>query len=302
MDSADKDNVEDIEEISNSVAFGLILDLIRVGKLTEKDAEYLRNHYRKMYQEKLEVEIKEDELNKKLQNITNEILGEKISLEKVRNEEADEIQRLRVMEDEKESAQKQLEYSEQRATMARFELSELKKIHDDLVLALDNMNNENESLVGPILKQIKDDAVELKYQLDNTTASIEKEKNTKINISNRLEELQKIKEEKDEIKESIGDKYRRLGLEPSRIDRQTDSILKAILNMEMELKQIQRRIVIQDEEIEKQRGRRDAASELKKALTEKSEVHRQTIGSKNKEISGIQTDFSTERLLKMPQS
>ena len=125
MDSADKDNVEDVEEISNSVAFGLILDLIRVGKLTEKDAEYLRNHYRKMYQEKLEVEIKEDELNKKLQNITNEILGEKISLEKVRNEEADEIQRLRVMEDEKESAQKQLEYSEQRATMARFELSEL---------------------------------------------------------------------------------------------------------------------------------------------------------------------------------
>ena len=141
MDKAEEN--EDPEEVRDSVAFSALFDLVRVGKLTEEEADRMRDRYRKMYAEKVALEHKEEEAALKARTLDNEILQDKITLEKVRNEESEEVQKLREMEDEKESIQKQLEYSEQRATMAKYELSELKKIHDDLASSLEKMHTDN---------------------------------------------------------------------------------------------------------------------------------------------------------------
>ena len=52
------------------------------------------------------------------------------------------------------SLQVQLESTEQRDTIAQFELMELKKVHEELTTALSNMKTQNSNLVDPILEKL----------------------------------------------------------------------------------------------------------------------------------------------------
>lgn len=99
----------------------------------------------------------EIQLSKTITLTSNEISNEKIVLEKARLEENQEIQALRRLEEKKGSLQKDLELSEQKEIMAKFELTELKRLHDDLVAELEVMKNENTNIVNPVLNQIRDE-------------------------------------------------------------------------------------------------------------------------------------------------
>lgn len=94
----------------------------------------------------------EQQHSKRCKASANDILAEKIVLEKTRLEEADEIQKMRRSEEHRNNMQKELEFTEQRDTMAKFELLELKRVHEELTVALVNMQKENDSVVGPVLK------------------------------------------------------------------------------------------------------------------------------------------------------
>jgi len=116
----------------------------------------MRSKYKKIHDVKLSLTVKEQELIKRSRTIKNDILAEKIVLEKVRQEETDEITRLRRIEDERDHVHKDLETVEQRDTMAKFELSELKRNHENLKQALVNMHDENFSMVEPVLISLKE--------------------------------------------------------------------------------------------------------------------------------------------------
>lgn len=49
----------------------------------------------------------------------------------------------------------QLESTEQRDTIAQFELMELKKVHEELTTALANMKLQNSNLVDPTLEKLR---------------------------------------------------------------------------------------------------------------------------------------------------
>jgi hypothetical protein len=98
---------------------------------------------------------KDENILKRTRNLTNEILSEKILLEKVRMEESEEVTRLRQMEDNRDTIQKEMELSEQRDTLAKFELTELKRSHEELKKALTNMKVENSSIVEPVLEKLR---------------------------------------------------------------------------------------------------------------------------------------------------
>jgi hypothetical protein len=91
-------------------------------------------------------------------------LTEKITLEKCRLEEVEEQVRLRQAEQGRNFMQKELEATEQKETMAKFELSELKKVHEDLTLSLANMQKANDDLVNPILTQLKKEVLMRSFQ------------------------------------------------------------------------------------------------------------------------------------------
>ena len=289
------DPEEDPEEVRDSVAFSMISDLLLRGKMTEKDAEYMKNRYRAMYKMKIESEAKEEEAAAKARSLGNEILAEKITLEKVRHEETEEIQKLREMEDGKEAVQKQLEFSEQRATMAKFELSELKKIHDDLASALDKMNSDNRDLVEPVLEQFRQDSSNLKKQLEETGEATKKENTTKESIATKMAELKELISSKRQLCDDHREKLNKIRQEPDRIARQTEAIVKAVEGMQKEAKDVQRRIDGQDELLERQLKRRGDAEKLKVSLTEKTELHKQTIEAREKDVATITATLQNEK-------
>lgn len=84
-------------------------------------------------------------------------------LEKARIEEAEESQQLRRLDESKNALQKELEFIEQRDIMAKFELSELKKVHDELTTELSTVKKENMNLVNPIIDKLKQEVSSFSY-------------------------------------------------------------------------------------------------------------------------------------------
>jgi len=115
----------------------------------------MKDCYKKLHDTKHTMSRKDENILKRTRNLTNEILSEKILLEKVRMEESEEVTRLRQMEDNRDTIQKEMELSEQRDTLAKFELTELKRSHEELKKALTNMKVENSSIVEPVLEKLR---------------------------------------------------------------------------------------------------------------------------------------------------
>lgn len=87
--------------------------------------------------------------------LETDILSEKILLEKARMEEVDETLRVQRAGELRNTLQKELEDVEQKDTMVKFELFELKKAHDELQKSLINMKKQNTQMVEPVLERLR---------------------------------------------------------------------------------------------------------------------------------------------------
>lgn len=87
--------------------------------------------------------------------LRSDILAEKITLEKLRMEETDETKRVQNSSELRNKLQQELEEVEQKETMVKFELFELKRVHEELQIALNNMKKQNHQLVEPVLEKLR---------------------------------------------------------------------------------------------------------------------------------------------------
>lgn len=123
--------------------------------MTAAEAAYFKARYQKYFENYRLFKDQEQVLTKKSRGYVNDILAEKIALEKARLQEAEEVAILRRHEEQRNFIQKELESTEQRDTTAKFELSELKRVHEEHTVALENMQRENVNLVSPIIKKLE---------------------------------------------------------------------------------------------------------------------------------------------------
>jgi uncharacterized protein (DUF3084 family) len=65
------------------------------------------------------------------------------------------MKNLRKLEQERDAVQKDLDFSSQRDVMAKFELAEFKKVHEELNQSLQRMQKENQDLVEPVLNSLR---------------------------------------------------------------------------------------------------------------------------------------------------
>lgn len=115
----------------------------------------MRDKYRALYDVNIKKQGRDMILTKKLRGLQNDLLNEKIILEKARIDETDELNKLQNVENERDEMQKDVKIIEQRDLMVKFELAELKKVHADLVESLAAMRKENKNLVEPVLAGLK---------------------------------------------------------------------------------------------------------------------------------------------------
>ena len=78
-----------------------------------------------------------------------------MTFEKDKVKEKDEEKELAKLNDVCEDVQIELEFSEQKDLMTKFELAELKSVHDELTSTLQKNIQENTSMVEPVLTSVK---------------------------------------------------------------------------------------------------------------------------------------------------
>lgn len=115
----------------------------------------MRDKYRALYEINIKKQGRDMVLTKKLRGLQGDLLNEKMILEKARIDEADELNKLQNVENERDEMQKDVKVIEQRDLMVKFELAELRKVHGDLVESLGNMRKANKSAVEPVLTGLK---------------------------------------------------------------------------------------------------------------------------------------------------
>lgn len=86
--------------------------------------------------------------------IANDMLDEQIAIEKIRIEESDELTRLQKQADVRNQLTKELELIEQKDTMTKVELYDVKRLHEELSNALAAMKQQNNQLVNPVLEKL----------------------------------------------------------------------------------------------------------------------------------------------------
>jgi hypothetical protein len=129
------------------------------NQIDEAEAELLKSSYRRIQEDYLYEKRHEEKVQRRIVSIQNEILDEKINIEKAHMDEAEEARHLANTGEVRKSMQQQLEFAEQRDTITKFELVELKRLHDDLSKSLANMKDQNSSLVDPILDSLKKEVI-----------------------------------------------------------------------------------------------------------------------------------------------
>jgi hypothetical protein len=288
------DDEEDLE-VNDSVAFSLIDDLMRQRKLTTEEADFFRSRYRKVYDIVSVCKKRDNMLTKKLSNLSNEILAEKISFEKVKAEESEQMKSLVKLEQERVAVQKDLDFASQRDIMAKFELAEFRKVHSELNRSLERMTNENRNLVEPVISGLTKQIDDLTSELAEAETAHTREVEQKESLEVKLEEMKQLRDNQLNDGANLHEEVEKKRTEPDRLIRQAEAIEKAATAMDEELRAILRKIKRSDEDIDKQNKKMKESEKLRLNLNEKLEFHRQTLMQRENDAGLIRKQLENEK-------
>lgn len=290
---AEGDPIADVLE--DSVAYSLVDDAWRMLKINDLEVKYFKKKYRELYEILHGIENQEKMIMKQKETVESEILAEKIELERTTVEEGESSRTLRKLEEQRADLQKELEFTEQKDTMVKFELEELKTVHEELTEAYEAMKKKNIDTVEPVLAALRKENDSLINQLQKADDNFEKETANKALLVTRCEELEKQRENKKAAVETKQTQIKVASGEPPRLQRQCDAVETAGKSMEREKSDLLRKFREFDEQIEKQQRRRHEAEKLKKSLNEKIELNLQTIEKRDEEVSIIRSTLEASQ-------
>ena len=231
--------------------------------------------------------IKDNEFTKKISKLNADLIDETILYEKSRIEESDEMQHFRKIDDSKVHLHKELEISEQKDMTSKYELSELQRLHVELMSELELMNNKNNDLVNPFIKSLQQQIIDLNELLNTSDEQLNNDNNIKNNLIIRLKELKQLNDEKYELLNSKKENLKSNELEPIRIERQMDSITKALVSLDNEKLILMNKLNSLENDLIGQTNSQIDANKFKQTLTEKLELNHKIIEQRNDEISSM---------------
>ena len=129
-------------DASASVAWSLIEEMQRLGKIQDGMAEDLKQKYQQLHERTILINTREREMLKDARRKQNEVLGERIKVERSRERVDSERAEVETLEAEREQVQKELDEREQKDTVNKYELNELERTEQELITAVDEMKRE----------------------------------------------------------------------------------------------------------------------------------------------------------------
>ena len=285
----------DATDISNSPAFVALDALLMEGKLSQAVVDMYKSKYAQLHDYVIQTYEREKNLLTRAKVLNQELLGERIQLEKQSIHRHEELQALTNLEKEKELALKELHDCEERDMILQYELSHLEMENKESEERLEQMHRENQALVQPELQKITDAIASLKEDLASTERTYEAEKKRRAEISARIDQVKaeqaKLEDEKAEKTATLA----KLQNDPERIRKQAAVVEKAVVNLDAELKRLQEKIAQCDVEIGHQNAKRKEVDDVAKDLGRKLELHRKTIEQREKEVDTVRKTLDFEK-------
>lgn len=136
-------------------------------QITQAEADFLKSKYKKLYDSAAAAKVQEQSLNKKLKLLESDIIESKIAIEKARIAETEETRHLQSTGEIRSGLQKELEETESKDTVAKFELFELKRVHEEMTNALNSMNQQNGQIVDPVMEKLQKEVFPAQKSLSN---------------------------------------------------------------------------------------------------------------------------------------
>eukprot|EP01038_Epipyxis_sp_PR26KG_P007169 gene7169-9772_t len=278
-------------EFSDDVAYKLLDEAEKLGQITEAESKFVKAKYKKLHDAAVANRLLDQQLTRRNKILASDILSEQIMIEKVRIEETEEYSRLQQAGEIRSSIQKELEYVEQKETMAKFELFELKRVHEELTNSLAAMKNQNSQLVDPVLEKLRKEANDLTEHYDITEENYEKEITQKNILKAQVADLETMEVEKQGIIKAKNDSLRSAEMEPGRLERQIASMENAASTMENEKRGLARKLKNYEHENESQAKRRGEAEKLRKSIQETLELKRQTLEEREQDVGIVRSNL-----------
>ena len=189
MATPDTATVPALGDVHDSVAFSLLDDLKKAKKLTEEEHAQYKSFYELLHNRVIETHEKERTLLKLSRRKQNDVLGEKIKLERAIEKLETETRELDTLEAERERVQKDLDDAEQKDTVNKYELAELERTHTDLTTSKDDLEKENKVTVLPELERLRAECENIKEAYKRQDEAFSKEAELKAKFLERNESL-----------------------------------------------------------------------------------------------------------------
>ncbi|GMI18091.1 hypothetical protein TrLO_g1215 [Triparma laevis f. longispina] len=277
----------------DSVAFTLLGDWVK--RVPEDELESYKLLYVRLWESVKIAFDEEKRFLKKARTLNNDVLGEKINMEKARLRQQDEQDNLERLERERETCQTNLDEAEHADTVVKYELQELTSVHNELEDALLEMKAENERNVEPELNRLRNELKAMQDENEDAETACEKDKSRQLELASIYT---KLENDQKRAAEQSGDVKRVLlkaQAEPERIRKQAESVGKAVDNLSMEVMKLSTKIENCDEEITKQKQKKKEAEEVKKNLNHKLELHRDTIDHRQRDVEAVGKNLELEK-------
>lgn len=283
------------QNVENSTAYATLDELKSSGDLTPANVEVYKSKYATLQEAVVEIFEDETSLMKRAKVLNQELLGERIKLEKLGYRRGEEETVTQSLHKQREEALKEVDECNERDQVLQFELQELERTKADLQRDVEQMRQENAAMVQPELLRLQEESNNLRQQLTQQENHIEGETKRKDEFAQKIEQLRDLREDLNETRAAERHTLNKLRNDPERIRKQADVVQKAAENLDAEVKRLRERLAGSDAELQHQQKKKREADEVSKDLGRKLELHRDTIDQREQDVESVQKNLEFEK-------
>jgi len=282
-------------DISNSPAYVALDALLAEGKLTQAVVDMYKSKYAQLHDYVIQTYDREKSMLQRAKVLNQELLGERIQLEKQAIHRHEELQAISNLEKEKEHALKELHDCEERDVILQYELSHLQMEEIENTRRLEQMGQENADLVNPETEKVTKSINALEEDVERTSKLYESEKKRREEISAHINEVRQQQITLEEEKSTKAAQLAKLQHDPERIRKQAAVVTKAVKNLDTELERLGIKLTRYKAELVAQAAKRKEVDDVGKDLGRKLDLHRKTIEQREREVDRIRKTLDYER-------
>ncbi|KAG1712062.1 hypothetical protein DVH05_009302 [Phytophthora capsici] len=276
-------------------AFRLLEQYFEADMLTLDQLQFHKEKYAKLHSCVLSTYKHEKQLLKDAKALNRDLLGEKIRVEKQAIRKAEEVAAYSSVEREKDRALKELAEGVDRDAVLTFEITELQREYVDLVEEKEAILAAHAKLIEPEVRQLTTEITGLTDETHRLDSELAKDVQRKKEYLARLDFLHQENARLEQANAAEHKRLNQLQGDPDRMQKQADVVARAVASLERESNRDKTRGVELQAGAEAAAGKLHDAEEIQRELTQKLEVHRETIDQRQRDVDHVTLHLREEQ-------